>query len=89
MEGVTLEQLHHWMGYISPGIAKKLLSEGSITGVCLVSTADAEFCCELCVYAKATQKSIPKTCEGKCAKKFGEKVHSGLWGPAPVQTKGG
>jgi hypothetical protein len=84
-----LEQLHRRMGHISPGIAKKLVSEGFVTGVRLVSTADAEFFCESCVYAKATRKSIPKAHEGERAKKFGDEVHSDLWGPAPVETKGG
>ena len=89
MEAVTLDQLHRRMGHISPGIAKKLISEGFITGVRLVSTGTAENFCESCVYAKATQKSIPKAHEGEHAKKFGEEVHSDLWGPAPVETKGG
>ena len=84
-----MDQLHRWMGHISLGIAKKLISEGFVTGVHLVSTGTAEIFCKSCVYAKATQKSIPKVREGKCAKKFGEEVHSNLWGPAPVETKGG
>lgn len=77
------------MGHISPGIAKKLVTQGFVTGVRLVSTADAEIFCESCVYAKATRKSVPKAREGERAKRFGEEVHSDLWGPAPVQTKGG
>ena len=86
---ITLEQLHRRMGHISPNIAKRLVTQGFVTGVCLVSTSDTEFFCESCVYAKATRKSIPKTHEGERAKKFGEEVHSDLWGPAPIETKGG
>ena len=41
------------------------------------------------MYAKATRKPIPKAREGKCATKFGDEVHLDLWGPAPVETKGG
>jgi len=89
VEAVTLEQLHRRMGHMSPGIAKKLVTEGFVTGVCLVSTANAEFFCELCVYAKAMRKSVPKARKGEHAKKFGEEVHPDLWGPAPVETKGG
>jgi len=88
-EAITLDQLHCRMGHISPGIVKKLVTQGFVTGVHLMSTADAEIFCESCVYAKATRKSVLKACEGKCAKKFGEEVHSDLWGPAPVETKGG
>jgi len=88
-EAITLEQLHRRMHHISPGIAKKLVSEGFVTGVHLISTAEAEFFCESCVYAKAMRKAVPKAHEGERSKKFGEEVHSNLWGPAPVQTKGG
>ena len=88
-EAVTLDQLCCQMGHISPGIAKKLITLGFVTGVRLVSTADTEFFCESCVYTKATRKSIPKAREGEHANKFGKEVHSDLWGPAPVQTKGG
>jgi hypothetical protein len=89
VEGITLDQLHRRMGHISPAIAKKLVSQGFVTGVKLVSAPDAEFFCKSCVYAKATRKPVPKTREGERAKKFGEEVHSDLWGPAPVETKGG
>ena len=84
-----MDQLHRRMGHISPGIAEKLISDGFVTGVRLVSAATTEFFCESCVYAKATRKSIPKAHEGECAKKFGEEVHSDLWGPALVETKVG
>ena len=84
-----MDQLHRRMGHISPGIAKKLISDGFVTGVRLVSAAATEFFCESCVYAKATRKAIPKAREGERAKKFGDEVHSDLWGPAPVETKGG
>ena len=46
VEAVTLDQLHRRMGHISPGIAKKLISEGFVTGVRLVSTGTAENFCE-------------------------------------------
>jgi len=35
------------------------------------------------------RKSVPKARKGEHAKKFGKEVHSNLWGPAPVKTKGG
>ena len=88
-EAITLDQLHCRMGHISPGIVKKLVTQGFVTGVHLMSTADAEIFCESCVYAKATRKSVLKAHEGERAKKFGEEVHSDLWGPAPVEMKGG
>jgi len=41
------------------------------------------------VYAKATRKPVAKEREGDRAKDFAAEVHSDLWGPAPVATKGG
>ena len=43
----------------------------------------------MCVYAKATWKPILKTREGERAEVFGGEVHSDVWGPAPVESRGG
>lgn len=48
-----------------------------------------QFFCESCVYEKATRKSILKVREGERATEFGGGIYSDLWGPAPVETKGG
>ncbi|CAA7268571.1 unnamed protein product [Cyclocybe aegerita] len=37
----------------------------------------------------ATRKSVPKERAGERASEFGGEVHSDLWGPAPVSTRGG
>ena len=88
-KSLTLQQLHRRLGHISPLIAKKLIKDKLVTGVRLASTSSGDpFFCESCVYAKATRKAIPKEAEGNRAKAFGEEVHSDLWGPAPVETKG-
>ena len=47
------------------------------------------FFCASCVYAKATRKLVPKMREGVRADVFGGEVHSDVWGPAPVESKGG
>ena len=89
-EELTLDQFHCRMGHISVGAACCLVKNGFVTGICLELTSSGEpFFCESCAYAKATQKPILKTCEGKCATKFGDEVYSDLWGLAPVKTKGG
>jgi len=89
-EVLTLDQFYHRMGHISPGVAHHLVKKGFVTSVRLepMPSGDPVFC-ESCVYAKATQKSVPKAREGKCAKIFDEKVYSDLWGPAPVESKEG
>jgi hypothetical protein len=89
-EALTLDQFHRRMGHISPKITQRLVDEGFVMGVHLEATPSGDpFFCESCVYAKATQKSIPKEQEGKHTKVFGGEVHSDLWGPALVESKGG
>jgi len=89
-ETLTLDKFHHHMDHISTKITQKLVDDGFVMGVHLEVTLSGDpFFCESCVYAKATQKPIPKEWEGKRAKDFGGEVHSNLWGPAPVESKGG
>jgi len=89
VEVLTLDQLHRRMGHISAGAARQLVDKALVTGVKLDEKLGAEFFCESCVYAKATRKPVAKAREGECATSFGDEVHSDLWGPAPVETKGG
>ena len=90
MEELTLDQLHWRMGHISPKSAQKLISQGLVTGIFLDMTDPVKpFFCESCVYAKSSCKPISKVREGEQAKEFGGEVHSDLWGPAPVESKGG
>jgi len=89
-EELTLEQFHRRMGHISPESARTLVSRGLVTGVFLDLTDHVRpFFCESCVYAKSSRKPISKVREGERAVEFGEEVHSDLWGPAPVESRGG
>ena len=89
-EELTLDQFHCHMGHISTGVAHHLVDNGFVTGVHLELTPSGEpFFCESCVYVKATQKPILKSHKGKHAMKFDDEIHSDLWRPAPVKTKGG
>lgn len=78
------------MGHISPEIAKRLVSQGFVTGVRLEMTGSGDpFFCELCIYAKSTRKPIQKVRGGERATEFGGEIHTDLWGPAPVESRGG
>ena len=88
-EKLTVMELHRRMGHISPGITKKLIENGLVTGVRLDDSSGDTVFCESCVYAKSTRKPVAKEREGEQATEFGEEVHSNLWGPAPVATIGG
>lgn len=87
VETISLDQLHRRMGHISPKVARHMVTKGFVTGVKLDNEGLQDIFCESCVYAKATRKPVAKERkEGSRAKKFGEEVHSDLWGPAPVQS---
>ena len=89
-EELTLDQFHRRMGHISPESARRLVSQGLVTGVLLDLTDPVRpFFCESCVYAKSSRKPVSKVREGERAAVFGGEVHSDLWGPAPVESKGG
>ncbi|KAJ3997074.1 hypothetical protein F5050DRAFT_1555018, partial [Lentinula boryana] len=84
---ISLDQLHRRMGHISPKVARHMVTKGFVTGVKLDNEGPQDIFCESCVYAKATRKPVAKERkEGSRAEKFGEEVHSDLWGPAPVQS---
>ena len=90
VERLTLGCFHRHMGHISPEVARKLVKDQLVTGIRLEYTPYGRpFFCASCVYAKATWKAVPKMREGERAEVFGGEVHSDLWGPAPVESKGG
>ena len=61
-----------------------------MTGVNLYLTDSVKpFFCESCVYAKSGHKPIVKVMEGDRSMEFGGEIHTDLWGPAPVESKGG
>jgi hypothetical protein len=89
-EILTLDQLHRRMGHISPTTARKLVNNKFVTGLRLEYTPTGDpFFCESCVYAKAIRKSVQKAREGERASTFGQEIHSDVWGPAPVESRGG
>ena len=89
-EVLTIDQFHCHLGHISVTAARKLANDGFITGLQLETTPSGnKFFCESCVYAKSTRKPVAKARKGERATEFGAEIHSDVWGPAPVATKGG
>jgi len=77
------------MGHISIDDTRKLVKDGLVTGVQLeYMPIGNSFFGSLCVYAKATWKSVPKKREGQRAEDFGGEVHSDLWRKFPVESQG-
>jgi hypothetical protein len=86
-EVLTIEELHCQMGHIAPKTAKQMVSSGAIKGL-EIESASAIQHCDSCEYTKATCKPIKKERQTPRATKFGDKIHSDIWGPSPIQTPG-
>ena len=85
---LTMEELHRCLSHISPTMIQEMLSKGMAEGIKLDPVHETMGQCESCENAKATCKPIGKIREPQHCKHFGDKVHSDVWGPAPVQTPG-
>jgi hypothetical protein len=88
METVTVNDLHCWMGHIAPDAMKLLVKKGIVEGIHLDETQSV-CTCDSCEFAKTSRKAIKRERVAERTKSFGDEVHSDLWGPAPVTTKGG
>ena len=86
---LTVDKLHWCLGHISPKSAQRLVKDGFVTGLKLEPTSNADIFCKSCIYAKATHKMVPKAREGKHTAEFGDEIHTDVWGPAPMESKGG
>lgn len=64
-----------------------MIKQGAILGVNLNLDSSPAFC-KTCVKVKITWLPFPKALEC-CATVYGEWVHSGVWGPAPVYSLSG
>jgi hypothetical protein len=86
-ETVSIEELHRRMGHIAPEAAKRMVKDQAVEGIDLDPSSEIKSCAS-CQYAKMTRKPIQRTRVEPRASKFGEEIHSDLWGPSPVQTPG-
>ncbi|KIJ14154.1 hypothetical protein PAXINDRAFT_41846, partial [Paxillus involutus ATCC 200175] len=82
---LTMEELHARLSHIAPATIREMLAKGAVEGVKLDPLHETMGQCESCEYAKATCKPIGKIHEPKHCEKFGDEVHTDLWGPSPIQ----
>jgi GAG-pre-integrase domain len=62
-KSLTLDELHHRMGHISPQATWKLVQDGIVTGLDLDMASQPGFC-TACAQAKPTCKPVPQEWEG-------------------------
>lgn len=63
--------------------ARKLVTDGLVTGLALDPNSREEHC-EACIYSHATRQPVPKVRVSEQAKHFGDEIHSDVWGPYDV-----
>ncbi|KAJ3473669.1 hypothetical protein NLI96_g12886 [Meripilus lineatus] len=84
---LSLTQFHRIMGHAYPPALRKMVAQGTVSGVSL-EDGPAEFC-DTCVQAKHTRDSFPQERSSPQAKAYGERTHSDVWGKSQVKTLGG
>ena len=78
-------ELHHHMGHIAVNSTRKLVESGAITGVELDPNSQ-EHDCNACIFARATHLPVPKVRVSLPAQRFGDEIHTNVWGPASLST---
>jgi len=84
---MSINEAHRKLGHVAHSAVKHAISKGFIAGIELDDDSKVEFC-EACAKAKSTRLPYPKETETR-AKRFGERVHWDLWGPASVKSING
>ena len=85
---LTMEEVHARLGHIAPDSIRQMIKDGTITGITLDEAHKTMGTCNSCKYTKLTHKPIGKIHGPLRQTKLGDKVHTDLWGPSPVQTGG-
>ena len=85
---INILMLHHRLSHISANTICTLTWANVVTGLHLIDP-NANFTCNSCDHAKTTLKVIRKISEASPAQSFGDKIHTDIWGLAPISTIGG
>jgi transposase InsO family protein len=88
VERVDIHTLHRRLGHISATAIHSLVRHHAISGIELIDHG-SPIICDSCEYAKMTCKVILKERVAPPAKRFGDEIHTDLWGPSPVNSLGG
>ena len=82
---MSINELHRKMGHINHDDLRRMVKEGTITGVDLDTSSKPELC-PGCIEGKAPRRPFPKLSTSNRAKKYGDKVVSDLWGPTETES---
>ena len=88
VERIDMHTLHRCLSHIAADAIRALMRNHAITGIDLIDDG-SPIICDSCEYAKMTRKVILKECKAPPAKRFGDEIHTDLWGPSPINSLGG
>ena len=86
MMKLTLLEMHRRMGHIAPDAVRKLVEDKQVVGVELEDDGEEMGTCKSCEFVKTMKKRVRKEREEPLAEKFGDEIHSNIWGPATTET---
>lgn len=85
---IDIHTLHQRLGHIAADTIHALVRNHAIDGIELIDDG-SPIICDSCEYAKMTRKVILKERKAPPAKRFGDEIHTDLWGPSPINSLGG
>ena len=88
VELLSVMELHRRLGHIAASTARKLVESGAVTGIKL-DPESKESPCSACLYAHVTRQPIPSVRVSPPAEKFGDEIHTDVWGPSRTPTRQG
>jgi hypothetical protein len=88
LKRVDLASMHQRLSHIAPDAIQTLFQSGAAEGVQLIDDG-TPIICNSCEHVKSTWKTICKEHKELLAPSFGTEVHTDLWGPSPVASRGG
>jgi hypothetical protein len=88
VEHIDIHTLHRRLGHIAVDTIRALISNGAITGIRIIDDGSL-IICDSCKYAKLMRKPIKSKQLAPPANRFGEEIHSDVWGPSPTNSLGG
>ena len=83
-----MEELHTHLSHVAPSMIRDMLTKGMVEGVKLDPMHSTMGQCKSCEYGKAIRNPIGTVHEPKRCERFGDEVHTDLWGPSDIQTPG-
>ena len=86
---VRIDELHRRLGHLGVDACRDAVRRGMVDGVKLVDANAPAINCEPCARSKAAEKSFPKESPTPRVVEYGGRIHSDVWGHAPVKSLGG